>query len=871
MLLQLLKPFGYPIFFLFPILFSGILHAQNPAPYWPGTTLTPFGISGLGTGDVLSDGTFFSIGGYANIPGIAICKLNPDGVILKTLNHNFSFSQGLNSQYDPKAQRIFLTSTEKLNLAFATFPYNVPEQVAVFSTIEYRKKLIVCLDTAGNIIWSKKLEIPQDSLGAISLSEPDGTGGVFIGGHVLGSISGAVLASTASGQMVTLAGGYYFVTRFDRYGNQAWTIKVPDPPFAPVRKPTGVMHFVSQKNHTVDWLMYYASLENHYNIPQFATEDCVRLLRCRLDTNGNISRRFESPYNGRFMPTLYWAEHPIHKSTTGNKNLLYLEDYTFAPTGFMGSKINSAILDLDSNFSIRKIIRLPIIQLFGEMLLRPNGEILVEGKDQLNFSKKHHYLIINPETYQNTKVFSYETRCFTAYNSSKHLFNLHPANQQDSSDLLIFGPTGVPLNSKLSSPWFRLKNDYGAPCTGLKENLSAFPPNLDVTNLASFDWQPSLFLTSKSILPQWKDSLVAAPIPATLKPLVDVCKPIGVANGLEDQITICADTVRLKLSDFLYGVDDASLRTDYILWSTGEENQKSIVVNQSGKYYVTLMDTCGVVRVYKDSIQVNLLKDVRIERPADFTLCPGATKTTGTEALPGFNAKWSPSRGLNNPFLQKPTFIADSLPVGNNRFILTVDYLGTCPIYDTLMVYKSPGPRADVLPENPDSVLFLSKPYSEILWTVNGGFFQSQQNQDTVSIMWVQYFEGQQAGATFKDSLGCPGRAVYIRPKPQVPEEPDTVVVIPIMKPFQFPNLVTLNQDGKNERFEIKNLEESDVVELEVYNRWGRRIFQSENYRREFPDEGMAGIFFCKFKITGIRNRKIIREDKMSWIEVLGP
>jgi gliding motility-associated-like protein len=78
-----------------------------------------------------------------------------------------------------------------------------------------------------------------------------------------------------------------------------------------------------------------------------------------------------------------------------------------------------------------------------------------------------------------------------------------------------------------------------------------------------------------------------------------------------------------------------------------------------------------------------------------------------------------------------------------------------------------------------------------------------------------------------------------------------------IPKPFvlNLPSLITVNNDGKNEKFENKNQAFPIDYTLEIFNRWGKSIFRKENYQKEWPDESIsAGSYF--YFLTGTRGEK---------------
>ncbi len=77
---------------------------------------------------------------------------------------------------------------------------------------------------------------------------------------------------------------------------------------------------------------------------------------------------------------------------------------------------------------------------------------------------------------------------------------------------------------------------------------------------------------------------------------------------------------------------------------------------------------------------------------------------------------------------------------------------------------------------------------------------------------------------------------------------------------LQFPNVVTANGDGINDRFEIKNLVEGKGYpnnSLAIYNRWGKRVYFKENISdvNDFWDPAAsnmpAGTYFWRFSGKG--------------------
>lgn len=75
---------------------------------------------------------------------------------------------------------------------------------------------------------------------------------------------------------------------------------------------------------------------------------------------------------------------------------------------------------------------------------------------------------------------------------------------------------------------------------------------------------------------------------------------------------------------------------------------------------------------------------------------------------------------------------------------------------------------------------------------------------------------------------------------------------------LQFPNVVTPNGDGINDRFVIQNLVSGlgyPINSLDIYNRWGTRVYHKENITRDEdfwdPADMPAGTYFYRFSAKG--------------------
>ncbi|HSY60469.1 MAG TPA: gliding motility-associated C-terminal domain-containing protein, partial [Cytophaga sp.] len=99
----------------------------------------------------------------------------------------------------------------------------------------------------------------------------------------------------------------------------------------------------------------------------------------------------------------------------------------------------------------------------------------------------------------------------------------------------------------------------------------------------------------------------------------------------------------------------------------------------------------------------------------------------------------------------------------------------------------------------------------------------------------------------------------------------DTLDIAAIDKQIlMIPNLITPNSDGKNDEFRIVEADNFNKKMfpaksyVEVYNRWGARVFQADNYEGDWKaDDTSDGMYFYYLK-TGCGN-----EEFKGWVQIL--
>jgi uncharacterized repeat protein (TIGR01451 family)/gliding motility-associated-like protein len=87
------------------------------------------------------------------------------------------------------------------------------------------------------------------------------------------------------------------------------------------------------------------------------------------------------------------------------------------------------------------------------------------------------------------------------------------------------------------------------------------------------------------------------------------------------------------------------------------------------------------------------------------------------------------------------------------------------------------------------------------------------------------------------------------------------------INPFFIPNVITPNNDGKNDRFVIKGSQKFGKREIVILNRFGDHLYENSNYDNDWSAEGIVGgTYFFVFRGTDSEGK--VHEFK-GWIQVI--
>ncbi|WP_303311176.1 gliding motility-associated C-terminal domain-containing protein [Hymenobacter sp. BT730] len=269
--------------------------------------------------------------------------------------------------------------------------------------------------------------------------------------------------------------------------------------------------------------------------------------------------------------------------------------------------------------------------------------------------------------------------------------------------------------------------------------------------------------------------------------------------------------------------------------NTGSGQTATHAYSKAGTYSVTLSVTLPDIQepiTVTQQVTVNSLPTVTIG-PATQKLCQGSQLTLTTNAQPaGSTYRW-----------QDGSAAASFVVKQAGTYSVAVTSLEGCSATTSVVVEVVPVP---VVKLGADTVACLAKPVLLRTSAQPTGTTFRWQDGTTGSTLLVSVAGTYTVTAT--SPSGCSGQ--------------DEIVVREANCPFIIPNIITPNGDNQNDTFVLKGLT-SEQWQVEIYNRWGRRIYQAKNYDNQWGATGEAnGVYY--YLLTHISGKQY-----RGWVEVV--
>lgn len=289
--------------------------------------------------------------------------------------------------------------------------------------------------------------------------------------------------------------------------------------------------------------------------------------------------------------------------------------------------------------------------------------------------------------------------------------------------------------------------------------------------------------------------------------------------NLGDDITLCNGQSVVLNS----GIGNATY-----IWSTGDQTP-TISVNTPGMYAVTITE--GGCRTGIDSIEVLPGGSSVSNAGPDINICAGAELPligSGTGTL-----SWSPANAVSDPTIANPLFTGNS----TTTLVLTATENG-CSASDTVVITVFLNPVATISPG--DTIIDAGSSVG-LAVIGNGTLFEWSPaaglsctdcpNPVATPEMTTTYF------VTVTNSAGCTASASR------------TVEVIPPDCTVTMPNAFTPNSDANNDVFAPVGTE-IEAYNLQIFNRWGQKIYAGEAGWNGTLDQQAAPVDVYVYKIN---------------------
>ncbi|MEI6124648.1 MAG: gliding motility-associated C-terminal domain-containing protein [Bacteroidota bacterium] len=248
----------------------------------------------------------------------------------------------------------------------------------------------------------------------------------------------------------------------------------------------------------------------------------------------------------------------------------------------------------------------------------------------------------------------------------------------------------------------------------------------------------------------------------------------------------------------------------HYIWSIGDTTQ-TISVTGSGQYTVSVADEFGNNCEVLGTVHIS-------KKPTPFDLGPDTcTITTDVIVLdaqnPGFQYIWS--TGSNAQTIN--VWVSDIYAV-----TVTDDPGHNCDFSDSINIRKIPKPDIEI---GPDTTMCS---FAYMRMNVGETDGQNYLDQNIYTYLWSP---GGQTTRGFDIECSTPGEVTtYSVSVTGCVTVTDARTVTAKLCELTLPNIITPNNDGFNDFFKVDGIDDFPGSNLKVYNRWGKKIYESDDY-----------------------------------------
>ncbi len=210
------------------------------------------------------------------------------------------------------------------------------------------------------------------------------------------------------------------------------------------------------------------------------------------------------------------------------------------------------------------------------------------------------------------------------------------------------------------------------------------------------------------------------------------------------------------------------------------------------------------------------------------------------------NGLTAPSDTLANPVV-RPTATTTYRVIASSPFKTDTAYVKVVVLGKSTITVTGPA-QVFTFAENQEYKA-TGQSAGNLTWSVTGGRIISGQGTTSIKVNWDKAGAGE-VSVSETNRFGCPtGKAAL------------AVEIFGSPLPV-FYNIITPNNDGLNETFTIDNLKWYPQNELQLFNRWGKQVYQSSSYQNNWNGSNLsAGIYYYYFRAG--------KQSWKGWVEVV--
>ncbi|WP_170061818.1 SBBP repeat-containing protein [Hymenobacter chitinivorans] len=265
-------------------------------------------------------------------------------------------------------------------------------------------------------------------------------------------------------------------------------------------------------------------------------------------------------------------------------------------------------------------------------------------------------------------------------------------------------------------------------------------------------------------------------------------------------------------------------------WSGGETTP-TLRVSQAGTYWVTATFANGCTLTKAHSVGPPTAKVASVS--GDTLLCPGTTLRLTALNPDALTYQWNTGATTPDITLSTP-----------GRYSVLLTYSGGCTSRDSLEVQTAP--LAPVFTLGPDTTLCLEKTLVLRAPAVSGpGVVLRWSDGSTGSTLRVS----EPGQYSLRITTPCDTRTA----SRNVAYEPC----------FKAPNIITPNNDNLHDTFVINELSRGPW-RLEIYSRWGKKVYQTEAYQNDWGPDAAPGVYYYLLRPAAGSG-----EATRGWLEVV--